>query len=71
MFKCSHYLFKTRIKATEAAFDNPLSINIKLFALINPRTSAGEVMLRGPDYLIIGVGDQQLAAVVWRMQLKF
>lgn len=36
MFKCSHYLFKTRIKATEATFDNPLNINIKLFARISP-----------------------------------
>lgn len=51
MFKCSHYLFKTRIKATEAAFDNPLSINIKLFALINPRNECWRSEAAWPELL--------------------
>lgn len=56
MFKCSHYLFKTRIKATEAASDNPLSINIKLFALISTHPLRGQRASSADDFTI-GVGD--------------
>lgn len=63
MFKCSHYLFKTRIKATEAAFDNPLSINIKLFALISPHSTGEQRGRSADDFLILGV---RAAAVVLR-----
>jgi hypothetical protein len=42
VFKRSHYLFKTRIKATEADSDNPLSINIQLFGLISTRGVEGQ-----------------------------
>lgn len=62
MFKCSHYLFKTRIKVTEAAPDNPLSINIQLFVLISTRGTEGQ-RARWAAYFIIGAGAH--AACCW------
>lgn len=68
MFKRSHYLFKTRIKATEADSDNPLSTNIQLFVFISARSVEGR-RARSEAHCTVGVADESLAVTLLRVRL--